>query len=178
MNSFNSFVNNNLGWVHNNKMVLPVVSLILGMYAALARPKLPKFIEKLFENTVFRIILISYLIYRGNQDPQLSIMIAAAFLITMHLINKQKVSRINLKKVGRRALRKAKKMALKKVKKIAKVREGMEDSVEEGMEDSVEEGMEDSVEEGMEDSVEEGMEDSVEEGMEDSVEEGMEDIVE
>ncbi len=92
MNSFDSLVNNNLGWIHKNKYVLPVVSLILGIYAALARPKLPKFIEKLFENPVFRLLMISYIIYRGNQDPQVSIMIAAAFLITMHMINKQKVS--------------------------------------------------------------------------------------
>ena len=99
MNSFDSLVNNNLGWVHENKLVLPVLSLILGVYAALARPKLPKFIERLFENPVFRLAMISYIIYRGNNDPQLSIMIAAAFLITMHMINKQKVKK--MEKMGK-----------------------------------------------------------------------------
>ena len=92
MNSFDSLVNNNLGWIHENKYVLPVVSLVLGVYAALARPKLPKFIEKLFTNPVFRLLMISYIIYRGNKDPQLAIMIAAAFLITIHMINKKQVS--------------------------------------------------------------------------------------
>ena len=94
MNSFNSLVNNNLSWVHENKHVLPVISLVLGLYAALARPKLPKFIEKLFENPIFRLLMISYIIYRGNKDPQLSIMIAAAFLITIHMINKRQVKKI------------------------------------------------------------------------------------
>jgi hypothetical protein len=94
MNSFDSLVNNNLGWVHENKYVLPVLSLILGLYAALARPKLPKFIEKLFENPIFRLVMISYIIYRGNNDPQLAVMIAAAFLITIHMINKKKVNEI------------------------------------------------------------------------------------
>jgi len=94
MNSFDSLVNNNLGWVHKNKLVLPILSLILGVYAALARPKLPKFIEKLFENPIFRLVVISYIIYRGNNDPQLSVMIAAAFLITMHMINKRRVNKI------------------------------------------------------------------------------------
>jgi hypothetical protein len=92
MNSFDSLVNQNLGWVHQNKYVLPVLSLFLGMYAALARPNLPKFVEKLFENPVFRLVVISYIIYRGNQDAQLSIMIAAAFLITIHMINKNKIN--------------------------------------------------------------------------------------
>lgn len=92
---FNSLVNNNLGWVHENKYVLPVLSLFLGIYVALARPKLPSFVEKLFENPIFRLVMISYIIYRGNKDPQLSLMIAAAFLITMHMINKQKVERFS-----------------------------------------------------------------------------------
>jgi len=98
MNSFNSLVNNNLGWVHENKYVLPILSLILGLYAALARPKLPKFIEKLFENPIFRLVMISYIIYRGNNDPQLAVMIAAAFLITIHMINKRKVKKITSEK--------------------------------------------------------------------------------
>lgn len=92
---FNSLVNNNLGWVHENNYVLPVLSLFLGVYVALARPKLPSFIEKLFENPIFRLVMISYIIYRGNKDPQLALMIAAAFLITMHMINKQKVERFS-----------------------------------------------------------------------------------
>lgn len=88
---FNSIVNENLGWVHQNKYVLPVLSLFLGVYVALARPVLPNFVAKLFENPVFRLLMISYIIYRGNKDPQLSLMIAAAFLITIHMLNKQKV---------------------------------------------------------------------------------------
>jgi hypothetical protein len=91
MEQFNTVVNQNLGWIHEHKYVLPVLSLFLGMYAALARPKLPSFVAKLFENPVFRLVVISYIIYRGNKDPQLSLMIAAAFLITMHMINKQKI---------------------------------------------------------------------------------------
>ena len=95
MEQFNTIVNQNLGWVHENKYVLPVLSLFLGMYAALARPKLPNFIAKLFENPVFRLVVISYIIYRGNKDPQLSLMIAAAFLITMHMINKQQIESLS-----------------------------------------------------------------------------------
>lgn len=95
METFDSVVNNNLGWVHQNKYVLPVITAFLAVYAALARPKLPSYIEKLFENPVFRLVMISYILYRGNKDPQLSIMIAAAFLVTIHLINKQKVEKFS-----------------------------------------------------------------------------------
>jgi hypothetical protein len=97
---FNSVVNKNLGWIHTNKYVLPVLSLFLGVYVALARPTLPNFVVKLFENPVFRLVMISYIIYRGNKDPQLSLMIASAFLITMHMINKQKVEKMCSSKCG------------------------------------------------------------------------------
>jgi hypothetical protein len=95
MEQFNSIVNRNLGWVHENKYVLPMLSLFLAMYAALARPTLPTFVGKLFENPVFRLVMIAYIIYRGNKDPQLSLMIAAAFLITMHMINKKQVEQLS-----------------------------------------------------------------------------------
>jgi hypothetical protein len=106
MNSFDSLVNNNLGWVHENKYVLPVLSLFLGVYAALARPKLPKFVEKLFENPVFRLVMISYIIYRGNRDPQLALMIAAAFLMTIHMINKAKIGELEIKITDQKPLKK------------------------------------------------------------------------
>jgi hypothetical protein len=95
MERFNSVVNNNLGWVHENKTILPILSLFLGMYVALARPQLPNYVAKLFENPIFRLAMISYIIYRGNKDPQLSLMIAAAFLITIHMINKQKIEKFS-----------------------------------------------------------------------------------
>jgi hypothetical protein len=91
---FNYAVNSNLGWMHSNPIVFPLLSLGLGVYVALARPTLPSYIVKLFENPVFRLVMIAYIIYRGNQDPQLSLMIAAGFLITMHMINKQNVEKL------------------------------------------------------------------------------------
>lgn len=91
---FNSIVNKNLGWIHTHKYVLPVLSLFLAIYVAIARPQLPSYVEKLFENPIFRLVMISYILYRGNHDPQLSLMIAAAFLITIHMINKQKVEKM------------------------------------------------------------------------------------
>jgi hypothetical protein len=91
---FDSIINQNIGWIHKNQYTLPILSLFLAVYVALARPKLPNFVTKLFENPVFRFIMIAYIMYRGNRDPQLSLMIAAAFLITMHMINKQRVDKM------------------------------------------------------------------------------------
>lgn len=91
MEQFNTLVNDKLGWMHENKYVLPFVIAFLGMYGALARPKIPSYIEKLFQNTIFRLVVISYVIYRGNSDPQLSLTIVAVFLLIMHSINKKSI---------------------------------------------------------------------------------------
>lgn len=91
MEQFNTFVNENFGWVHENEIIFGVLTIFLAIYVALARPTLPNYIAKLFENPIFRLVMISYIIYRGNKDPQLSLMIAGAFLITMHMLNRQKV---------------------------------------------------------------------------------------
>lgn len=90
MEKFNVIINDKLGWIHENKYVLPIVIAIISMYAVLARPKLPTYIVKLFENTIFRLVVIAYVIYRGNTDPALSLTITAIFLLIMHEINKEK----------------------------------------------------------------------------------------
>lgn len=85
-NNFDSFNESRIG-----KVIVPIVSLILILYVASVRPKLPSYVEKLFVNPVFRLVIISYIIYRAGSCPQTALLIAAAFLITLHMINKQKV---------------------------------------------------------------------------------------
>lgn len=95
MDRFDSLINNNLGWIHTNKIFLSILSLFLAVYVALVRPTLPNTIQKLFLNPVFRLVVIAYIIFRGNKDPQLSLMIAAVFLITMHMINKKYTEKLS-----------------------------------------------------------------------------------
>ena len=89
MEQFNSVVNQNLGWVHTNKYVLPVVSVVLAVYVAILRPNLPPSVERVFSNPVFRLVVLSYIAYRDTNEPVLSVMMAAAFLVTMYMIDKQ-----------------------------------------------------------------------------------------
>ncbi len=89
MEQFNSVVNQNLGWVHTNKYVLPVVLVVLAVYIAILRPNLPPSIERVFSNPFFRLVILSYIAYRDTNEPVLSVMMATAFLVTMYLINKQ-----------------------------------------------------------------------------------------
>ncbi len=93
MNNYDMFVTQNVRPVVRNEYVYPVLIAFLAMYPALIRPKLPTYIEKLFENPIFRLVLISYILYKSKRDMKMAIMIASVFLITMHMINKRKVDK-------------------------------------------------------------------------------------
>lgn len=70
--------------------IFTFVSLFLILYASLTKPKLPVIIRQLFDNAVFRFILLTLILWRGNKDIKSSLMIAIAFVLTMQIANKQK----------------------------------------------------------------------------------------
>jgi hypothetical protein len=72
--------------VTNNKYVSTAITIGLGLYAALLGPNLPKFVKDLFTNTLFRILVLFLVVVRGNKDPQMAIMIAVAFVLTLDYI--------------------------------------------------------------------------------------------
>ena len=75
-----------------NKYIFPILTLIVSIYFVQARPKLPTYIEKIFENMIFRFVVIAYIIYRGNDDPAMAIMISVGFLFVMHYLNRMKLN--------------------------------------------------------------------------------------
>ena len=83
-------VNRVMSTVFENKYSSTIVTVIILLYASLARPKLPNFMVNLFENPIFRVLFLSLIVYKGNRDPLFSIMIAIAFTVTMNLISQQK----------------------------------------------------------------------------------------
>jgi len=88
MEQYNESVNSFMKPLLNDEYILPVISLVVAIYAALAQPKTPNFLYKLFQNPLFRLVAISYIAYRSTKNFQSAVLIAAAFLSIMQLINK------------------------------------------------------------------------------------------
>ena len=80
-----------LSVLHKNKTVSSVVGLFLVLYGGLAKPKLPGFIRSMFENPVFRVVILALIMYRGNKDPQLSLMLSVGFVMVMNKLNEEKI---------------------------------------------------------------------------------------
>lgn len=68
------------------------VSLFLVLYAGMARPQLPGFMVALFDNAIFRVLVLSLVVFMGGNDAHLSLMVAVAFTVTMNLLNEQKIA--------------------------------------------------------------------------------------
>ena len=81
-----------LSKIYENQYISTVLTVLFALYAATIRPELPPFIRKLYENPIFRILILSLLVYRGNKDPQLSLMIAVAFTVTLNILSEQEIN--------------------------------------------------------------------------------------
>ena len=70
----------------SDKITSSVISLFLVLYAGMASPELPSLIKGAFSNSIFRMLVLSLIVYKGNKDPQLAITIAIAFTLTMNYL--------------------------------------------------------------------------------------------
>lgn len=72
--------------VFDNEYVSTAITVALALYASLLGPNLPPMIKNLFNNTLFRILVLFLVVVRGNKDPKMAIMIAVAFVLTLDYI--------------------------------------------------------------------------------------------
>ena len=74
------------------KTLAPLVIFFLVFYGGYAAPKLPDLIVSLFENPIFRIFILSLIVYKGNSNPSIAILISVGFTVVMDRINKQSIT--------------------------------------------------------------------------------------
>ncbi len=87
MDRFNKFVNKSLGFL-DNPYIANGLRLFLVIYAGLAAPKLPPFIKKLFDNALFRVLILFLVVYTGYKDPITAAIIAITFVYMFEVLNK------------------------------------------------------------------------------------------
>lgn len=67
------------------------LKVFLGLYAALAAPRLPQMIQDLFSNTIFRIFVAFIIVLLATKDEGLALMVAIAFVVTLFAISKNQL---------------------------------------------------------------------------------------
>lgn len=68
-----------------------LLTMFLLLYGGNAKPKLPNFVDKLFNYAVFRIFILSIIVYKGNSNVLHCILISILFVLVMDKMNKRKI---------------------------------------------------------------------------------------
>ena len=72
----------------DNKYVAGTVRLFLILYAGLIAPKLPAGLAKLFQNAVFKVLVLFLIVYVGMKDATVALLVAVGFTVSMVTLNK------------------------------------------------------------------------------------------
>jgi hypothetical protein len=75
-----------------DKYLAPVLTTILLLYASMLGPSLPNIVKVIFNNVIFKILILFFLVVRGNNNPTLSIITAVAFVLTLEYIALEKTT--------------------------------------------------------------------------------------
>ena len=87
MNTVDKFISNLL----ENPIYYGILALFLSIYGPRLHPKLPPVIKDLFNNSVFRFVIIALIAYISSEDLTISLILSIAFLLFNGIIGNQQV---------------------------------------------------------------------------------------
>lgn len=91
MDEFNRVVNEALS-ILDNQIVSSVLGLFLVLYAGLAAPKLPRSIAKLFDNPVFRVIVLFLVAFMASKNKSVALIAAVGLVVSFQTLNRHKMN--------------------------------------------------------------------------------------
>lgn len=86
---FNNTINSLLNPAISNVYVNGFLKIFLVLYGSLAAPEIPSKAAPLFSNTIFRLTVMSLIVWSYNNDPALSILVAVVYFVSMHYLSKK-----------------------------------------------------------------------------------------
>lgn len=84
-------LNFNLQQTLANPYVSSLLLIFFIMYAGLAAPALPKVVARLFDYSIFKMLILALILYINNFSPAIAIMIAVGFFISLQTLSRSKV---------------------------------------------------------------------------------------
>jgi len=84
LKNIEAVVETNFKTALNNPYVMAILKISLVLYAAQIAPKVPQQITGLFQNTLFKIVVIALIAYLADIDFQLAIIIAVVYVLSIN----------------------------------------------------------------------------------------------
>jgi len=85
---------NQLNVLLSNPYVLGFCKILIIFYICLVTPKLPLEIIAFFDNPIVKVCCLFLIFYSSTLDPQLSLMLAIGFIVTIVVVNKCKIESV------------------------------------------------------------------------------------
>lgn len=103
-NDFDNAVNKSMNFIDNNEYLSVGLGLFLILYAGLAAPKLPETIAKLFDNIIFKFIVLFLVAYGARKNPTIAIIAVVALLISIQALNRIKLNKVLMGIMGKEGM--------------------------------------------------------------------------
>lgn len=91
MNQFDDIIKKHTQWLEN-EYVAGALTIFLILYANLAAPNLPKYVAKMFDHMLFKILIFALIVYMFNKKPTVAILSAIALMAVLMIMDKVKIS--------------------------------------------------------------------------------------
>lgn len=91
--AFDSSVKNALSILDRNEYVSAALTIFLILYAGLAAPQLPEYVANLFDNPLFKLLILFLIAYSANKNPTVSVIAAIGLMISIHTLNRIKLNK-------------------------------------------------------------------------------------
>lgn len=87
---YNDMFNQQFGFIYTNQCVFVILLLCTVLYLIVVKNQLPDYINKLLHNNFFMFAVISFTLYKVNNDIETSVILTFCFLFIMKLVNPYK----------------------------------------------------------------------------------------
>lgn len=91
--TFDTSVKSALSILDRNEYVSAALTIFLILYAGLAAPQLPEYIANLFDNPLFKLLILFLVAYSANKNPTVAIVAAIGLMISIHTLNRIKINK-------------------------------------------------------------------------------------
>jgi len=98
MDLFNSIIDTteqHLNILMDNVYLSTIIKILLIVYGCVIAPELPTYILQMLDNLIVKIFVIVLIIFISKRDLGIGLLIAICFILTLQLINKNKLFNLN-----------------------------------------------------------------------------------
>src|SRR6056300_1399366 len=98
MDLFNSIIDTteqHLNILMDNIYSSTIIKIMLIVYGCIIAPELPTYVLQMLDNLIVKIFVVVLIIFISKRDLGVGLLIAVCFILTLQLINKNKLFNLN-----------------------------------------------------------------------------------